>query len=226
MATTGPSPSASMPNAAEPYGSGGPLVFDTSAWNRQSDPAVLPRWLATEGVDLLIACPMVVLELLAAARNDEKFTSLDRTFAALPAAPVTRSAGAAAIGASRELRGERRLPATDYLIAAAAAERSAGCCTTTVTSTPSAACSGSKACGSPRPARSTDPQPTGSSPATRSTSVGWPPRRDARSASWPAEPEIPASRRREATSPTASSCLPSPLPCAGCAWPSSCASRA
>jgi hypothetical protein len=54
-----------MPNAAEPYGSGEPLVFDTSAWNRQGDPAVLPRWLATEGSDLLIACPMVVLELLA-----------------------------------------------------------------------------------------------------------------------------------------------------------------
>jgi predicted nucleic acid-binding protein len=115
-----------MPNAAEPYGSGEPLVFDTSAWNRQSDPAVLPRWLASEGADLLVACPMVILELLAAARNEEKFASLDRTLAALPAAPITRNAGTAAIGASRELGGERRLPAADYLIAAAAAERGAG----------------------------------------------------------------------------------------------------
>jgi predicted nucleic acid-binding protein len=115
-----------MPDAAEPYGSGQPLVFDTSAWNRQGDPTVLPRWLATEGADLLIACPPVVLELLAAARNEEKFASLDRTLAALPAAPITRKAGTTAIGASRELRGERRLPATDYLIAAAAAERGAG----------------------------------------------------------------------------------------------------
>jgi predicted nucleic acid-binding protein len=114
-----------MPNA-EPYGSGEPLVFDTSAWNRQSDPEVLPRWLATEDADLLIACPVVVLELLAAARNEEKFAALDRSLAALPAAPVTRSAGTAAIGASRDLRGERRLPAADYLIASAAAERGAG----------------------------------------------------------------------------------------------------
>lgn len=60
-----------MPNA-EPYGSGTALVFDTSAWNRRTDPAVLPRWAATR---------------------------------------------------DGELRGERRLPAADYMIAAAAAER-------------------------------------------------------------------------------------------------------
>lgn len=45
---------------------------------------------------------------------------------ALPAANVTRSAGAAALGASRELPGERRIPAADHLIAAAAAGRGAG----------------------------------------------------------------------------------------------------
>jgi predicted nucleic acid-binding protein len=114
-----------MPNA-EPYGSGEPLVFDTSAWNRQHNPAVLARWAATVKRGLLVVCPVVALELLAAARNEEMFASLDRIFAALPAAPVTRSAGTAAIGASRDLRGERRLPAADYLIAAAAAERGAG----------------------------------------------------------------------------------------------------
>jgi predicted nucleic acid-binding protein len=59
-------------------------------------------------------------------RGQAPFASLERTLAALPAAPITRNAGAAAIGASRELRGERRLPAADYLIAAAAAERGAG----------------------------------------------------------------------------------------------------
>jgi predicted nucleic acid-binding protein len=114
-----------MPRA-EPYGSGGLLVFDTSAWNRQRDPAVLRRWLATAESNLLAVCPVVALELLASARDDEKFAELDRTLAALPAAPVTRSAGAAAIGASRDLRAERRLPAADYLIAAAAAGRGAG----------------------------------------------------------------------------------------------------
>jgi predicted nucleic acid-binding protein len=111
---------------AERYGAGEPLVFDTSAWNRQRDPAVLARWLLTEEADLLAACPVVTLELLASAPNEQAFTDLDRTLAALPGAPVTRSAGAAAVGASRELRGERRIPAADYLIAAAAAERGAG----------------------------------------------------------------------------------------------------
>lgn len=114
-----------MPRA-EPYGSGESLVFDTSAWNRQSDPSVLAHWLATEEADLLAVCPVVTLELLAAAPDQESFADLDRTLAALPAAHVTRGAGTAAIGASRELRGERRLPAADYLIAAAAAERGAG----------------------------------------------------------------------------------------------------
>jgi predicted nucleic acid-binding protein len=122
---TSPSLSSCMPRA-EPYGSGEPLVFDTSAWNRQSHPSVLSRWLATEEADLLFICPVVTLELLAGARNEEKFATLDRTLAALPAAHVTRGVGATAIGVSRELRGERRLPAADYLIAAAAAERGAG----------------------------------------------------------------------------------------------------
>jgi predicted nucleic acid-binding protein len=111
---------------AEPYGSGGLLVFDTSAWNRQRDPVVLSRWLATAEADLFAVCPVVALELLASARNEQKFTNLDRTLMALPAAHVTRSVSAAALGASRELRGERRIPAADYLIAAAAAGRGAG----------------------------------------------------------------------------------------------------
>jgi predicted nucleic acid-binding protein len=110
----------------EPYGSGEPLVFDTSAWNRQRHPRVLARWLATAESNLLTACPVVTLELLAAAPDQEAFVDLDRTLTELPASPVTRSVGTAAIGASRELRGERRLPAADYLIAAAAAERGAG----------------------------------------------------------------------------------------------------
>jgi predicted nucleic acid-binding protein len=114
-----------MPHA-EPYGSGGLLVFDTSAWNRQRDPAVRAKWLATTDSNHLAVCPVVALELLASARDENAFADLDRTLASLPAAPVTRSASTAAIGASRELRGERRIPAADYLIAAAAAGRGAG----------------------------------------------------------------------------------------------------
>lgn len=114
-----------MPNA-EPYGSGEPLVFDTSAWNRQQHPSVRGRWLASLESGLLLACPVVALELLASSRNEQKFSDLDRTLADLPPAPVTQAACRAALGASRDLRGERRLPAADYLIAAAAAERGAG----------------------------------------------------------------------------------------------------
>jgi len=114
-----------MPRA-ERYGSGELLVFDTSAWVRQRVPDVLPRWVATAQANLLVVCPVVALELLASARDQGAFDDLDRTLAALPAAPVTRAVGEAAIGASRELGGRRRIPAADYLIAAAAAERGAG----------------------------------------------------------------------------------------------------
>jgi predicted nucleic acid-binding protein len=111
---------------AEHYGSGGMLVFDTSAWTRQREPLVLPRWLASARDNLLAVCPVVALELLASARDEDAFIDLDRTLAALPPAPVTRRTGVAALGASRELRGDRRIPAADYLIAAASAERGAG----------------------------------------------------------------------------------------------------
>lgn len=114
-----------MRNGAEPYGSGTPLVFDTSAWSRQRDPAVSPRWRSTAEADLLVVCPMVALELMASAPDQDAFLDLDRTFAELPTADVTRGVCASALGASRDLRGRRRLPAADYLIAAAAAGR--GC---------------------------------------------------------------------------------------------------
>jgi predicted nucleic acid-binding protein len=65
----------------------------------------------------------VALELLASAPDEQAFQDLDRALQALPSAPVTRGASERALGASRELRGERRLPAADYMIAAAAAER-------------------------------------------------------------------------------------------------------
>lgn len=103
-----------------------PLVVDTSAWVRQRDPAILPRWEATLRAGLIASCPVVALELLAAARDEDEYTGLAQALDALPQAPVTTSACRAALGASRDLRGSRRLPATDYLIAAAAAERGFG----------------------------------------------------------------------------------------------------
>ena len=115
-----------MPPVAEPYGSGAALLFDTSAWNRQRHPSVLPRWRATLAAGLLTVCPVVALELLASARDEQAFRDLDQALAALAQAPITRAACDRALGASRELAGARRLPAADYLIAAAAAERGFG----------------------------------------------------------------------------------------------------
>lgn len=109
------------------YGSGAPLVFDTSAFVRQRDAAVRERWVATVRAGLLAVCPVVALELLAAARDESAFASIDRALAELPRrAPVTEAVSAAALGAARELGGSRRLPAADYLIAAAASERGFG----------------------------------------------------------------------------------------------------
>jgi predicted nucleic acid-binding protein len=109
-----------------PYGPGVPLVVDTSAWVRQREPGVVERWKATLAAGLIACCPVAALEILTGARDEDGFAALDRALAALPQAPVTSAVCAAALGASRELRGSRRPPAADYLIAAAAAERGFG----------------------------------------------------------------------------------------------------
>lgn len=109
------------------YSSGIALVFDTSAFSRQGDDAVRDRWLATFDAGLLAVCPVVALELLTVARDEDEFARLDSALAAPRLrAPVTEAVGAAALGAARELGGSRRIPAADYLIAAAAAERGFG----------------------------------------------------------------------------------------------------
>ena len=113
------------PAMSEPYASI-PLVIDTSAWVRQREPDVLDRWDATARARLLASCPVVALELLSGARNEAEYARLSADFDALPQAPVTASVCRAALAASRDLRGSRRLPAADYLIAAAAAERGFG----------------------------------------------------------------------------------------------------
>lgn len=84
------------------------------------------RWKATLAAGLIAVCPVAALEILTSARHEDGFAALERALSALPQAPVTSSACAAAVGASRALRGSRRLPAADYLIAAAAAERGFG----------------------------------------------------------------------------------------------------
>lgn len=110
---------------AEPFATI-PLVVDTSAWVRQREPAVRDRWQATIRAGLIASCPVVALELLAAARDESEHRALSLAFDALPQAPVTASVCRAALAASSDLRSSRRLPAADYLIAAAAAERGFG----------------------------------------------------------------------------------------------------
>lgn len=109
-----------------PYGSGVPLVVDTSAFIRQRDPGVLGRWEASLRAGLIASCPVAALEITASARDESAFLDLDRALSSLPQAPVTASACAAALAAARELGARRRLPAADYLIGAAAAERGFG----------------------------------------------------------------------------------------------------
>ncbi len=103
-----------------------PLVVDTSAWARQRDAGVRPRWDATVRAGLLASCPAAELEILLTARSEREFEILSGGFRAWPQAPVTAGVCAAALGASAALRGSRRLPAIDYLIAAAATERGFG----------------------------------------------------------------------------------------------------
>lgn len=72
-------------------------------------------------------CPIVVLEVLATARDREEHRRLDELLGALRQAPVDRAVCDAALSASRELAPDHRgIPAADYLIAAAAAARGFG----------------------------------------------------------------------------------------------------
>ncbi|HWP33520.1 MAG TPA: PIN domain-containing protein [Solirubrobacterales bacterium] len=107
-------------------GSGVPLVIDTSAWMRHRRPGAAAYWDAANERDLLVSCPVAALEIFRTARNEAEFEMLDRHFGALPQAPVTVSVCQAAFGAARALKGSRRLPVPDYLIAAAAAEQGFG----------------------------------------------------------------------------------------------------
>jgi predicted nucleic acid-binding protein len=113
-------------SSSAPFSKGVPLVIDSSAWSRQSDSNVRLRWKATAVSGLLASCPVAALEILAGARDEREFGVADFVFSALPQAPVTASVCRAALAAARELKGSRRLPAADYLIAAAAAERGFG----------------------------------------------------------------------------------------------------
>src|SRR5260221_4723957 len=107
---------------AAAFGSGVPLVIDSSAWHRQREPVVHKRWNATNDADLLVSCPVAALEILAGARDEREFELLDQAFGAFLQAPVTASVCRAAQGAMRELGARRRLPAGWYPVTSAAAD--------------------------------------------------------------------------------------------------------
>ena len=109
-----------------PAWSGVPLVVDTSAWMRLGLHQTLPYWEILGKGDRLVCCPIAALEVFRTARDENHFKTLDKHLGALPQAPVTASVCDAALSASRELGGRRRIPIPDYLIAAAAAERGFG----------------------------------------------------------------------------------------------------
>jgi predicted nucleic acid-binding protein len=112
--------------SSTPFGPGLPLVIDTSVWRRQRQPDIRGRWEATIAARLLRSCPVAAMEILVGSRNEAEFSLFDATLRSLPQAPVTAAVCEAALSAARELKGSRRLPAADYLIAAAAAERGFG----------------------------------------------------------------------------------------------------
>jgi predicted nucleic acid-binding protein len=107
-------------------GSGIPLVIDTSAWMRHQSPAAVDSWLGTSEAGLFASCPVAALEIFRTARDEREFELIAGSFDQLRQAPVTTSVCRAALAASRALGARRRIPATDYLIAAAAAERGFG----------------------------------------------------------------------------------------------------
>src|SRR5260221_1708319 len=106
---------------AAAFGSGVPLVIDSSAWHRQREPVVHKRWNATNDADLLVSCPVAALEILAGARDEREFELLDHAFGAFLQAPLTASVCRAAQGAIRQLGVRPPVPAGCYLADDAAA---------------------------------------------------------------------------------------------------------
>jgi len=111
--------------------SGGPWVADTSAWARASYPEVSAHWKAAATAGDLVGCPIVTLELLYDAPNQDRVEAVAAALVGLRQAPIAHSVTDAAIWAVRALAdrgsaGAHRVRVPDALIAAAAAERGFG----------------------------------------------------------------------------------------------------
>ncbi|WP_196189276.1 PIN domain-containing protein [Conexibacter sp. W3-3-2] len=110
------------------WGSGLPLLADTSAWARVAH--YPERWLQALDRGHIVGCGVVHLELLFSARDREDVLELDADLGTLRDLPVSRTTLAAARQAVLDLAargsaGNHRVPPQDAIIAACAAEH--GC---------------------------------------------------------------------------------------------------
>lgn len=110
-------------STAGPLGAG-PLLADTSAWQRAEHHAVAELWIAVLTEDRVVTTPPIIVELLYSSRNADDLEATERDLARLRSIPVTQGVARAAIGAMRDLAaiqpGYHRVPLADLLIAAAA----------------------------------------------------------------------------------------------------------
>lgn len=109
---------------------GSVYLADTSAWGRSGQADVRKEWSSALRSNQIATCPIVMLELLYAARNQAEFDTVAERLRALRDIAVTRSVTQAAIAALRELAGtgtgRHRVVAADALIAACAQDAGIG----------------------------------------------------------------------------------------------------
>jgi predicted nucleic acid-binding protein len=114
---------------SKPFG-GSSFLADTSAWGRSNQIEIRTEWHAALRAGQIATCPVVVMELLYAARNRDEFDTIEERLGGLRDVPVTRSVTRAAIAALRGLAGtgsgRHRLDTTDAMIAACAQEAGIG----------------------------------------------------------------------------------------------------
>ncbi len=111
-----------------------PLLFDNSVWARLLDGRLIGSARETFEsaliADELWTCPPTLLEMRYSARDNEGFAITARRLDALPHAPLTAEAAAAALTAQAELAAapgiSHRVKPVDLLVAAIAATEGLG----------------------------------------------------------------------------------------------------
>lgn len=107
----------------------GPLLADTSAWQRAGHRSVADLWIEALTDERVITTPPIIIELLYSRRDIDGFDETENDLAQLRSIPLTQSVARTAIGAMKELAavqpGYHRVPLADLLVAAAAQEAGA-----------------------------------------------------------------------------------------------------